>query len=185
MQLLHRVGQFYIALRAARHRRSPVQWRGRFVLPVGRVLICLPQAYESLLEAWQIISNLSLDRSKLILVAKKPYLQAVGPPAGEKRIPYEAKDVNAFGLARKRLVRAVRKSNPAVAVDLSTSSVPLGAHLALSSGAPLRVCLAESPHVAAFNVVVRGSASSSYEHKITSLFHYLGLLQRSGAEISK
>ena len=175
MQSLYSIGWLYLDLSPIEV-CSPLEWRGKMIVGPGRVLLCFPDDYEAFLSAWNVVADCGLDRSRLIIVARRPYLHVMGKKETEKRIAYEPSEVNRFGLAKRSLVRRVRRTRPTIAVDLYTDGAPIGAHLCLRSGAQIRAGLREEGRGRIFNFLLRGSSIGSYEDRIHALFTYLGLL---------
>jgi len=173
---LYWIGWQYLRL-VPMPREVCLEWRGRFVAPPGRVLVCFPEDYDSFLRAWRTVRDLDVDRGRLIFAARKPFLQAMGRPEGEKRISYEPEDINFFGLAKRRLLREAKKAHAAMGVDLHWGGIPLGAHLLIRSGAVVRAGLAETPNGKVYNLVLRTAPTSDYESAVAGLFQYLALVR--------
>jgi|GEM_PF-4207956 hypothetical protein len=175
MKPLYEIGWRYLAL-IARQGAERLEWRGSLAVSPGRVLLCLPDDYERFLTAWRVILDLGLDRGRLILVGPRAFLQGMGRAEGEKRLAYEPKDVNAFGLAKGHLIRQVGQLHPAVAVDLNGGEKPFPVHLSLRCGAPVRAGFGGFPGARFYNFVVRPAEGTSFEENVAALFTYMGIV---------
>ena len=158
--------------------KGELEWQGELSVGPGRILLIFPQQYELFLEAWRAVQETGVDDTRLVLFAPRPFLQALKSKGREIRIPYEASEVGRTGLAKRKLLDRVKQVRTPVALDLEERPSPLGAQVAVKSGAVVRASLADCPVPKVFNFVVRSPSSSGIGDRVASLFAYLGFVDR-------
>ena len=176
---LQALGWAYVA--TLRPKKGELEWRGKWTVGPGRILLIFPRQYELFLEAWHAIQEVGLDDSRLALVAPRAFLQALKTRGKEIRVPYESSEVGRTGLAKRKLLDRVKRIRTPVALDLEPEPSPLGAQLALKSGAAVRAALGDCPVAKAFNFVLRSPSSSGLGERVVSLLAYLGFVESAEA----
>jgi len=142
------------------------------------MLLIFPRRYELFLEAWRAVEEMGLDDTHLVLFAPRPFLQALKSKGHEIRVSYEASEVGRTGLAKRKLLERVKQLHTPVALNLESEPSPLGAQVAVKSGAVVRAALADCPVPKVFNFVVRSPSSSGLGDRVASLLAYLGFVDR-------